>query len=145
MHTQEMRKHFKKIYPKCSIIEIENLVSAIMSNKYWKVHSERKDTLYAVALTQAKIPFKDGFKAESTAPKTVIVSPKAARFCRRGRILIVKDRGEDYISDTIIEWPVFLRLIQQDQDLTYKFFIENPDPLAFLNIRTFKKIQNMFN
>ena len=140
MHTQEMRKHFKKIYPKCSTIEIENLVSAITSNKYWKVHSERKDVLYVVALTQAKIPFKDGFKAESTVAKTVIVSPKAARFCRRGRILIVKDRGDDFRSDTIIEWPVFLRLIQQDQDLTYKFVIENPDPPIFINSQIFKKI-----
>ncbi len=139
MHTQEIRKHFKKIYPKCSNIEIENLVSAIMSNKYWKVHSERKDTLYAVALTQAKIPFKDGFKAESTAPKTVIVSPKAACFCRRGRILIVKDRGEDFGSDTIVDWPVFLRLMRLDQDINYKFLIENPYPPAFINSRIFKK------
>ena len=137
MHKQEMRKHFKKIYPKCSTIEIENLVSAIVTKKYWKVHSERKDALYVVALTQAKLPFKDGFKAESTAPKTVIVSPKAARLCRRGRILIVKDSGEDFISETIVEWPVFLRLIQQDQNLTYKLFIENPYP-PFINNRMFK-------
>lgn len=141
MHTQEMRKHFKKIYPKCSSIEIENLVSAITSNKYWKVHSEKKDSLYAVALTQAKIPLKDGFKAESTVPKTVVVSPKAARFCRRGRILIIKDRGEDFISDTVLEWPAFINLIKQDQNLVYKFFVENSSPLPFLNIRTLKKIR----
>ena len=66
MHTQELRKHFKKIYPKCSSVEIEDLVSVIVSNKYWKIHSEKKDALYTVALTQANIPFKSGFKAEST-------------------------------------------------------------------------------
>ena len=143
MHTQEMRNHFKRIYPKCSTIEIENLVSAIMSNKYWKVHSEKKDTLYAVAITQAKIPFKDGFKAEATVSNTVIVSPKAANFCRRGRILVVKNKGKDFTSDTVVEWPVFLKLIRKDQDLIYKFLIENPNPPVFLNNRIFKKNQDI--
>jgi len=137
MHTREMREHFKRIYPKCPTREIENLVSAIISNKYWKVHSERNDALYAVALTQARIPYMDGFKAESTLPKTVILSPKAARFCRRGRVLIAKKRGENFISDTVVEWPIFVRLIRQDESIIYKFFIENPDPPAFINRRTF--------
>jgi len=145
MHTKELREHFKSMYPKCSAREVENLVAAIVSNKYWKVHSMKSDALYVVALTQAKIPFKDGFKAESTAPKTVVLSPKAARFCRRGRILIVNNMGGDFISDTVLEWPVFLRLIRQDQNLIHNFFIENPDPLAFLNSRIFTKIQNVFN
>ena len=136
-----MREHFKKIYPKCSTNEIENLVSAIISSKYWKVHFEKRNVLYVVALTKAKIPFKDGFKAKSTAPKTVVVSYKAARFCKRGRILIVKDRGEDFISETVVEWLVFLKLIRQDQNLIYQFFIEYPDPPPFLNSRIFKKIQ----
>lgn len=144
MHTKELREHFKRIYPKCPTIEIENLVSAIMSNKYWKVHLEKSD-IYVVALTQAKIPFKDGFKAKTTGPKTIVVSSKAARFCRRGRILIAKSKGENFISDTVIEWPVFLRLIRQEQNLITKFFIENPNPPAFLNNRAYKNIQNIFN
>ena len=135
-----MRKHFKSMYPKCSALDIENLVSAIASNKYWKLHSTKIDALYVVALSQAKIPFKDGFKAESTASKTVILSPKASRFCRRGRILIVKDRGENFISNTVLEWPIFIKLIKQDQDLIYKFFIENPSPPLFLNDRIFRKM-----
>jgi len=141
MHAREMREHFKRIYPECSTREIENLVSAIISGKYWKVHSEKSDALYVVALTQAKTPFKDGFKAKSTAPKPVVVSPKAARFCRRGRVLIVKDDGETFVSDTVVEWPVFTRLIRHDQNLIYKFLIENFEPPAFLNRRTFKNFQ----
>ncbi len=141
MHAREMREHFKRIYPKCSAYEIEDLISAIISSKYWKVHSEKSDALYVVALTQARIPFKDGFKAKTTAPKTVVVSRKAARFCRRGRILIVKDRSEDFMSETVVEWPVFINLIRQDQNLIYRLFVENPDAPAFLNSRTFEKIQ----
>ena len=145
MHTREMREHFKKIYPECSANEIENLVSAIASYKYWKVHPEKKNALYVVALTQAKVPFKDGFRAKSTAPKPIVVSPKAAKFCRRGRILIAKDRGEDFTADTVIEWPVFLGLIRKPQDHVYKFFVENPNPPAFLNSSTFKKIFELNN
>jgi len=140
MHTREMREHFRKIYPKCSTREIENLVSAILSKKYWKVHPRKMDALYVVALTHARVPLKDGFRAKSTAPKTVILSPKAARFCRRGRVLVVKDRGEDFISETVADWPVFTRLIRQDEDLIYKLLIENPGPPAFLDTRNFKKI-----
>jgi len=140
MHTNKMKEHFKKVYPKYSTRQIENLVSAIASNKYWNVHSMRRDALYVVALTQARIPFKDGFKAESTAPKTVVLSPKAARFCRRGRILIVKDEFGDFISNTVLEWLVFTKLIRQDQNLIYKLFIENPNPPVFINNRLLKKI-----
>jgi hypothetical protein len=142
MHSREMREHFKKIFPKCSAYEIENLVSAIRSNKYWNVHTEKKNAFYAVALTQAKIPFKDGLKAKSTAPKLVTVSAKAARFCRCGRILVVKERGEYFVSDTVVEWPVFTRLIRQDQNVTYKFLIENPNPPVFINSLKFKKWSN---
>ena len=62
MHLREMKNHFKKIYPQCSMREIENLVSAIKSDKYWKVHKDKNDALYVVALTRAKIPLKGGFK-----------------------------------------------------------------------------------
>lgn len=140
MHYREMRDHFKKIYPSCSPHEIDDLVSAIRSNKYWKVHSEKSDALYVVALTQARIPFEDGFKAKSTAPKTVVVGRKAARFCRRGRILVVKDRGKTFVSNTVIEWPIFMRLIRKNQNQVYKFLIENPNPPPLLNSRTFRDV-----
>jgi len=130
-------EQFRRIYPECSTREIENLVSAIISNKYWKVHSGKNDALYVMALTQARIPYKDGFKAKSTAPRTVIVSPRTARFCRRGRVLIVKKRGEYFVSDTVVEWPVFVKLIRQDQDTVYESLIESPNPPAFLNRRAF--------
>jgi hypothetical protein len=139
MHTRKMREHFKRIYPECSANEVENLVSAIASCKYWNVHPEKKNAFYVVALTQAKVPFRNGFRAKSTASKDVVVSSKAAKFCRRGRILIAKDRGEDFTADTVVEWPVFLRLMRQNQDHAYKIFVEDPDPPAFLNNVTFKK------
>lgn len=136
MRAEDLRRHFMRIYPSCSRREIEDLVSAVLSNKYWKVHPEMNDAYYAVALTRAAIPYKDGFIARATFPRRVVVSPRAARFCRRGRILVIR-LGRGYpSSETVIDWPAFLRLIRMNGDLVYKLLIEARDPPAFLNRRS---------
>lgn len=124
-----------RVYPECSRRGIDDLVSAILSNKYWKVHSGRDDAYYAVALTRARIPYLDGFKAKSTVPGVVIVSRRAARFCRRGRVLLAKKRNGIFISETIIDWPAFLRIIRMDENLIYRRLVEGDSPPAFLNRR----------
>lgn len=136
MRAEDLRRHFMKIYPECSRREIEDLVSAILSGKYWKVHPDRNDAYYAVALTRARIPYMDGFKARSTAPVIVIVSPRAARFCRRGRVLLIKKKDNIFISETIIEWPAFLRIIKINENLVYERLVVNPNPPVFINRRT---------
>ncbi|MEM1674688.1 MAG: hypothetical protein QXN24_08155 [Candidatus Bathyarchaeia archaeon] len=138
MRSEELRRHFMKIYPGCSRRGIDDLVSAILSNKYWKVHSCRDDAYYAVALTRAHIPYMDGFRAKSTAPGVVIVSRRAARFCRRGRVLVVKKRNDTFISETVIDWPAFLRVIKMDEDSIYRRLVEEQSPPAFLNKRNLK-------
>lgn len=138
MHAEELRRHFRRIYPECSRHDIENLVSAIISKKYWRAHPSRNDIYYAVALTRAKIPCTNGFKAKSTAPGPVVVSPKAARFCRRGRVLLVRrGSGGTFTSETVIDWPTFLRLIKLDEDKVCRYLIEDSNPPAFLNRRAF--------
>ncbi|MEM2169347.1 MAG: hypothetical protein QW186_06040 [Candidatus Bathyarchaeia archaeon] len=125
-----------KIYPECSRRGINDLVSAILSNKYWKVHSGRDDAYYAVALTRARVPYMDGFKAKSTAPGIVIISKRAARFCRRGRVLVAKRRNGIFFSETIIDWPAFLRIVKINENLVYRRLVEEPNPPAFLNRRS---------
>jgi len=138
LRASDLRSALKRLYPRCSHLEIENLVSAILSGKYWKVHSTKNDAYYVVALTRAKVPFKDGFMARSTSPWPVTISPSAARFCRRGRIMVIRREGNTFIARTVIEWPVFLRLMKMDESLVYRYLVENPDPPPFLNMRTFK-------
>lgn len=140
MRAEELKRLFRRIYPECSRLEIENLVSAMLSGKYWRVHPSRDDAYYVVALTRAKIPFMNGFRAKSTAPWPITISPRAARFCRRGRILVIKREDYAFISETVVEWPVFLRLMRMDENLTYKYLVENPNPPPFLNMRTFKAL-----
>lgn len=140
MRTGELKRLFRRIYPECSQLEIENLVSAMLSRKYWRVHPSKDDAYYVVALTRAKIPFRNGFRAKSTAPWPIIISPRAAKFCRRGRILIIKRKECTFISETVVDWPVFLRLMKMDENLAYKYLIENPNPPPFLNMRIFRAL-----
>jgi len=136
LRAEVLKRHFMRVYPECSRRGIDDLVSAILSGKYWKVHSGRDNAYYAVALTRARIPYMSGFKAKSTAPGTVIVSPRAARFCRRGRVLLAKKKDGIFISDTVIDWPAFLRIIRMDENLVYERLVENSNPPAFINRRT---------
>jgi len=69
--------------------------------------------------------------------KKVILSEKAAKFSRRGRILVVKEKDGVFYSNTVIEWPIFLKVIRIDQNITYNILIENQNPPPFLNSRTF--------
>ncbi|MBS7606973.1 hypothetical protein KEJ14_03925 [Candidatus Bathyarchaeota archaeon] len=140
MHAGELKRLFRRIYPECSRLDIENLVSAMLSGKYWRVHPSKDDAYYVVALTRAKIPFRDGFRAKSTAPWPLTISPRAARFCRRGRILVIKKGDYGFISETVIDWPVFLRLMKMDENLAYKCLIKNPNPPPFLNARIFRAL-----
>ncbi|MFQ5711037.1 MAG: hypothetical protein ACE5GD_04560 [Candidatus Geothermarchaeales archaeon] len=135
MRPQDEMKHFQKTYPSCSPREVSDLLSAVKSNKYWRVHTERRNALYVVALTRAKIPHRDGFKAKTTASKTVILSRRAARFARRGRILVAVDRGDHFSSDTVIEWPAFRKLIRRSPDSAYRLLVENPNPPPFISRR----------
>lgn len=133
MRAEELRRYFLKVYPECSRRGIDDLVSAIISNKYWKVHSDKDDAYYAIALTRARIPYMGGFKAKSTAPGIVIVSRGTARFCRRGRVLVTKRRNNTFTSETVIDWPAFLRIM--DESLVYRRLVKDPNPPAFLSRR----------
>ncbi|MEM2320617.1 MAG: hypothetical protein QXS79_01850 [Candidatus Bathyarchaeia archaeon] len=142
MRAEELRKYFLKVYPGCSRRRIDDLVSAIISNKFWKVHSDKDDAYYAIALTRARIPYMGGFKAKSTAPGIIIVSRGAARFCRRGRVLVAKRRNNVFTSDTVIDWPAFLRIIKMDESLVYRRLVEDLNPPAFLNRRNLSFLLN---
>ncbi|MEM1514721.1 MAG: hypothetical protein QXH24_01505 [Candidatus Bathyarchaeia archaeon] len=138
MRAEDLRRHFMRVYPECSRREIYDLVSAILSSKYWKVHSNMNDAYYAVALTRALIPYINGFKVKSTVPGIVIVYPMVAQFCRRGRVLVAKRRNDIFVSKTIIDWPAFLKVIKMDKNLVYRRLVEEPNPPAFLSRRNLK-------
>lgn len=133
MAWERVRQRLRLAYPGCSERELDDLISAMRNGKYWRVHPERGGAVYAVALTQAKIPFREGFAARTTAPKPVAVSKRCAGFMRRARVLVAKDAGDHYISETVLEWPAFLRLVREKPDAVYSLLVENPSPPRFIN------------
>jgi hypothetical protein len=109
-------EHFKKVYPSCSNKEIRNLVNAIKGNKYWKVLPKLRNLIYVVALTRAKYSSKDGKLATATYLKRVVVDNEVARFCRKGRILMVILEGEEKGKAIwVLTYPAFLELMRDEE------------------------------
>lgn len=131
--------HFKRIYPKCSRKEIQDLIEAIKCDKYWLVCPNYKNAIYVVALTRANIPEEKGFQARATHLNRVIVVPEAARFSRKGRVLMVIKLGSNYIAKSVILWPAFLRLIKENSNMIYEHLIEGKIP-PFVNNKNVKVI-----
>jgi uncharacterized MAPEG superfamily protein len=140
MRPRDLRRSLRKLYPKYTTRMIDDLKSSIRSKKHWKVHGKRGDALYAVALSRAKRPFMSGFRVKTTASKTVVVEGEASRYVRKGRILVVVDRGEYLICRTVIDWPAFRKLMHQDQDGLYTLFVDRSKPPRFIDRRNLGNI-----
>jgi len=127
------------MYPKCSDREIENLIEAIKGEKYWNVSPNHNDMIYVVALTRAKIPKLDGLQAKVTFLKKVTISPEAANFSRKGRVLIVVKNGSNYIGKSVITWSAFLRMMNENSNFIYNLVIEGKIP-PFINNKNISSI-----
>ncbi|MCP8309834.1 MAG: hypothetical protein H3Z54_14310 [archaeon] len=139
MSRSDLFAHFKRIYPECSRKEVEDLIEAIKGDKYWLVSSIHKDAIYVVALTKANIPKTKGFQAKATHLKKVIVVPEAAKFSRKGRVLMAIKLDSDYIAKSVISWSTFLRLMNENPDAIYKMLIEGKIP-PFVNNKNISAI-----
>lgn len=124
------------MYPSCSRREISDLVRAIKGDKYWKVISKGGDAIYIIALTRARYPEGGAFRARATHLGSVLVEPRAARYCRKGRVLIVV-RG---VARHVLTWPAFLRLIKLDPDRVLLTVMGGGIP-PFLNLRALKALK----
>jgi len=62
----------------------------------------------------------------------VIASPEAANFSRKGTVLLVVKDNSNYIAKSVITWPAFLRLINENPNLIYKIIFEGKIP-PFIN------------
>ncbi len=109
-------------------------MEAIRGDKYWFVHPGKRDALYVVALTRAKIPAVQGYRARGTHLGFVSLTSEAAPYCRRGRIIAVTRLGPRFAGRCVIPWPEFLKLIKFDSATIYRALLENQLP-PFINRR----------
>ena len=115
---------FRRSYPDCSRREIRDLVEAIKGDKYWRVDPKVRDVIYVVALTRARYPEGGAFRARATHVKSVLVDPRAARYCRKGRVLIVVNGYARHV----LTWPAFLRLMKMDSERVLKAIFDGTLP-----------------
>ena len=116
------------MYPECSYREVKDLVEAIRADKYWFVHTGKRDAFYVIALTRAQIPTAEGYRARATFVGSVGVTEEAAPYCRRGRVIGMARHGANFVGRVIIPWPEFMKLIKLDSASVYDALLQNQLP-----------------
>jgi len=82
-----------------------DIEGAIGGDKYWNVAEGRRDYVYALALSRARIPAPGGRYVRATGFGRVIAPESTARFCRKYRVLLVESRRRIVVS--VLTWNAF--------------------------------------
>jgi hypothetical protein len=120
---------------------IKDLSEAIRADKYWSLSPGRRDAFYVIALTRAQIPVGDGYQARVTHLDRVVVSRDAAKFCRKGRILMVELKGRRPIAKSVVSWAAFVRLMREDSEQIYFLFKGDKIP-PFIGLKELRVLTN---
>lgn len=119
----DLIKRYKRIHPGCTNKEIEDLVNAIREDKYWNALPNYKDALYVVALTRARIRVNKANVARVTHFGKILVDQSIAKFCSRGKILLVVKDNSHYRARYVITWPAFLNIMRGNSELFYNALV----------------------
>jgi len=121
----DLIKRYKRIHPGCTNKEIEDLVNAIKEDKYWNALPNYKDALYVVALTRARIKVNKANVVKVTHFGKILVDQSIAKFCSRGKILLVVRDNSHYRARFVITWPAFLNIMRGDSESFYNALIRS--------------------
>jgi len=119
----DLIKRYKRIHPGCTNKEIEDLVNAIKEDKYWNALPNYKDALYVVALTRARIRVNKANVVKVTHFGKILVDQGIAKFCSRGKILLVVRDNSHYRARYVITWPAFLNIMRGNSESFYNALI----------------------
>ena len=119
----DLIKRYKRIHPGCTKKEIEDLVNAVKEDKYWNALPNYKDALYVVALTRARIRVNKANVVKVTHFGKILVDQGIAKFCSRGKILLVVRDDSHYRARYVITWPAFLNIMRGNSESFYKALI----------------------
>jgi len=121
----DLIKRYKRIHPGCTNKEIEDLVNAIKEDKYWNALPNYKDALYVVALTRARIKVNKANVVRVTHFGKILADQGIAKFCSRGKILLVVKDNSHYRAKYVITWPAFLNIMRGNSELFYNALIRS--------------------
>jgi len=121
----DLIKRYKRIHPGCTTKEIEDLVNAIKEDKYWNALPNYKDALYVVALTRARIKVNKANVVKVTHFGKILVDQSIAKFCSRGKILLVVRDNSHYKGMHVITYPAFLNIMRGNSESFYNSLIRS--------------------
>ena len=121
----DLIKRYKRIHPGCTTKDIEDLVNAIREDKYWNALPNYKDALYVVALTRARIKVNKANVVKVTYFGKMLVDQEIAKFCSRGKILLVVRDNSHYRGKYVITWPAFLNVMRGNSESFYNSLIHS--------------------
>lgn len=120
----DLFKRYRRIHPGCTKKEIEDLVSAIRGDKYWNAFPNSRDALYVLALTRARIRASNKNNVvKVTHLGKILVQQDVARFCSRGKVLLVVKENSHYRARYVITWPAFVNIMRSNSELFYQALI----------------------
>jgi len=99
-----------RMYPSCTRREVEQLAASMDGDKYWR---GPKMHVFAVALTRARNRAGGGRFARATGVGTVWVPERLAKFCRKGKVLLILTEAEPMRTLAVLSWPAFLYVMRR--------------------------------
>ena len=121
----DLFKRYRRTHPGLARKAVEDLVNAVRDGKYWNALPNSKDALYVVALTRARIKAKGGKVVRVTHFGKVLVDESIARFCSRGKVLLLVRENAHYVARYVITWPAFLNVMRGDPERFYNELIRS--------------------
>jgi hypothetical protein len=115
----DLIKRYRRLHPGCTAKEIEDLVNAVKEDKYWNALPNYKDALYVVALTRARIKVNGANIVRVTFLDKIAVDGDIAKFCSRGKVILVMRENSHYRGRYVITWPAFLNVMRGNPEAFY--------------------------
>lgn len=125
------------IFRQLTMKERDDLIAAIRNDKYWKATSSKRDFVYVVALSRARVRLSEGFSAKATFIGRALLNKEAAEYCRKHRVLLVNRRTQS--AACVLTWRAFRRIMKGYSEEFYRMLINGELP-PYVNIKVLKKI-----
>ncbi|MEM2506292.1 MAG: hypothetical protein QXF61_04530 [Nitrososphaeria archaeon] len=133
-----MHKRTPSLFKKLSQKDIENIREAIKAKKYWKLDETK---IYTLILSRARIKVRDSFLVKTASHGKVEVSPNAAKYCRRYRILIYDVQKNLGLS--VLTWNAFTEIMKKYSVLILELSNSGCIP-SYINMKALIKLKKEY-
>ena len=131
--------HYPSIKDHISGRDWYDIREAIRANKYWNLTEETNYIVYALALSRARTPAKNGKYVRATGIGQVIAGNKQYWFCRKYRVLLINKMDRTVIS--VLTWNAFKVAIKEGEKVMAHMIQSGSIP-PYINYKMIKSLIN---